>query len=154
MEIENEAAIYRFGGWILDTGRRELRSAEGRPVHLTTREFALLVELVRNPSRPVDRAVLRHKCSSPRHLLGSSRSVDVYIGRLRRKLNRSSRSTPCITTVRGCGYSFDVRVEVQPVPQALPVRSLIAIAGPSGEDTAEPTPTRSSPSVRGIWREG
>ncbi|MFC1413134.1 winged helix-turn-helix domain-containing protein [Streptacidiphilus sp. N1-12] len=94
---------------ILDpTGSRLL--VEGRPVALTPLEFRLVSELLRSNGRVVTRDELR---SSIGDWSGSrSRSVDLHMHRIRRKLE------PCaaglLTTERGVGFRFRARPAPEP----------------------------------------
>ncbi|MDD1477756.1 winged helix-turn-helix domain-containing protein [Arthrobacter sp. H16F315] len=73
------------------------------PVQLTGVEFRLLRYLVENCSRPIARSELREFLESLDFPGCASRSIDVYVARVRRKLG-GARST--IATVRGGGYQF------------------------------------------------
>jgi DNA-binding response OmpR family regulator len=80
---------------------RQARTASvgGTEVELTAREFDLLWHLVARPGIVVSRAQLLDRVwglSFP----GGTRTVDVHVGQLRRKLERPS----LIRTVRGAGY--------------------------------------------------
>ena len=86
-------------GFTLDDRRHELELLDGSTVALSEREFALLEYLGRCPNQIVSRerilnAVWQYQFD-PR-----SNVVDVYVGRLRRKLEPGVR----IETVRGGGY--------------------------------------------------
>ena len=76
---------------------------DGQPVALTGVEFKLLRYLVENCSRPVSREELRAFLESFDSPAAASRSIDVYVGRVRRKLRRARHA---IATVRGGGYQF------------------------------------------------
>ena len=76
---------------------------DGRPVALTGVEFRLLRYLVENCSRTVSREELRMFLESFDSSAAASRSIDVYVGRVRRKLRRGRHA---IATVRGGGYQF------------------------------------------------
>lgn len=87
--------------------RRVLR-ADGTPVDLTRLEFDLLLHLCENPGRVHRRTSLLTavwRCSSP----PSTRTVDVHVRRIRRKLGPD---LDLITTVRGVGYRVDRADEV------------------------------------------
>jgi two-component system OmpR family response regulator len=76
---------------------------DGKAVSLTGVEFTLLRYLVENCSRTISREELQQfleRFDSPG---AASRSIDVYVGRVRRKL-RGGRHA--IATVRGGGYRF------------------------------------------------
>ena len=73
---------------------------DGAPCELTQQEFSLLQELAQNCDRPVSRAELLREAwgyASP----GETRTVDVHIQRLRKKLGFSS-----IETVYRQGYKL------------------------------------------------
>jgi DNA-binding winged helix-turn-helix (wHTH) protein len=76
---------------------------DGRRVPLTGVEFKLLRYLVEHCSRAIDREELRLFLESFDSPGAAARSIDVYVGRVRRKL-RGGRHA--IATVRGGGYRF------------------------------------------------
>ena len=76
---------------------------DGAPVPLTGVEFKLLRYLVENCSRAISREELRLFLESFDSPAAASRSIDVYVGRVRRKLRRGRHA---IATVRGGGYQF------------------------------------------------
>lgn len=98
-----------FEGWRLDPGRRRLFAPDADEVSLTDGEFRLLHALVRHGGRVVSRDrltdLLQGRDRSP-----SDRSVDVLIGRLRRKLNDDPANPRFIMAVRGVGYRFLPRI--------------------------------------------
>ncbi len=89
------------GDIILDINRRTVVRA-GQRVTLQPREFALLVELVRNAGRVMTRTMLLERVwdfdFDPR-----TNIVETHLSRLRSKLNAGFDSDP-IETVRGAGY--------------------------------------------------
>jgi DNA-binding response OmpR family regulator len=87
---------------VLDPAAHTVTRA-GRRVSLSAREFALLEFLLRHPGEVVTRtAILEHVWDY--NYDGFSNVVDVYVGYLRRKLERPF-ARPFIRTVRGVGYS-------------------------------------------------
>jgi DNA-binding response OmpR family regulator len=87
----------------LDKDRHEVRRG-GTLVALTPKEFALLECLMRHPDRAVSRTMIeQHVWSYARDSL--TNVVDVYIRRLRKKVNRGSRHK-LIHTIRGVGYKL------------------------------------------------
>jgi two-component system OmpR family response regulator len=76
---------------------------DGVPVSLTFMEFSLLRYLVENQSRPIKREELQRVLESLDCPGAAFRSIDVYVGRVRRKLGSARRA---IATVRGGGYQF------------------------------------------------
>ncbi|MCX9190055.1 hypothetical protein C3Y87_01230 [Carbonactinospora thermoautotrophica] len=79
---------------------------EGEPLALAFLEFELLAFLLAHPFRVFTRAQLLSAVWG-RQYLGETRTVDVHINRLRRKLGPVYRS--CIVTVRRVGYKFQPR---------------------------------------------
>ena len=89
--------LLRLSGIELDPAARQVRF-RGRPLELSTREFALLHELMLNTGRrAVARAVERALYAWGDEI--ESNAIDVHIHHLRRKL-----SAELIQTVRGVGY--------------------------------------------------
>jgi DNA-binding response OmpR family regulator len=79
---------------------------DGREVGLTASEFRLLHALMRNPARVLSRDELidaLHGGDDPGIV---DRTVDVHLGRLRRKLGDHAASPRFIGTVRSVGYRF------------------------------------------------
>ena len=89
----------RFGPFVLDLRRRELRKATS-PVHLTETELALLLALAATPGRAMTREALLLAAE----LKGTVRRVDVQMTRLRRKIETDPRFPRHLQTVRGTGY--------------------------------------------------
>ena len=83
----------------LDPATREVRRA-GAPVTLTPKEYALLEYLLRNPDRPLSRAMLMEHVWGIRFDPGTN-VVDVFINSLRNKVDPER---DLIVTVRGVGY--------------------------------------------------
>ena len=92
-------------------GRLEIRPADhaalvdGRPLVLTVRELQLLTELAHNAERVMTREELYQTVWGGTYQK-SDRSVDVYVGRLRAKLNRALPGRRFIHTHTGIGYRF------------------------------------------------
>lgn len=82
----------------------------GQLVHLTPKEFELLVILARAPGRAFQRETLMERVWGY-EFEGSSRTVDIHVQRLRRKLGDDSRSPRYIHTVHGVGYKFQENAE-------------------------------------------
>jgi len=101
----------QFAGWTLDLSSRELMSPAGEEVRLTTGEFDLLAAFVNNPNQVLSRDRLldlaRNREAGP-----FDRTIDVQVGRLRRKLEEDPQNPSLINTVRGSGYIFTPTVEM------------------------------------------
>ena len=92
----------------VDTRARRVERA-GRAIALTAKEYALLEYLVRRAGEVVSRAdIAEHVWDE--HYDPLSNVVDVYIQRLRRKLDRPG-SGSCIRTRRGEGYQLAAVIE-------------------------------------------
>jgi two-component system OmpR family response regulator len=94
-------SILRVGDLAIDLMSRTA-SRCGRPIFLFPREFQLLEYLVRNQGRVVSRAMLLQHVWDL-HFDPSTNIIDVYVGRLRRKVD-GQQAYPLIHTVRGVGY--------------------------------------------------
>ncbi len=94
-----------FGGWILDTRRRELAAPDGNAVELSGGEYDVLLAFLEHPQRVLSRDQLLD-LSRNRVAAGLDRSMDVMVSRLRRKIEPDDRSPDMIKTVRGAGYMF------------------------------------------------
>ena len=95
---------YRVQDLTLDLATRVARRG-ARRIDLTTREFSLLECLMRSPGRVFTRAQLcQHVWEY--HFDPESNLVDVYINRLRRKID-DGETTKLIQTVRGAGYRIE-----------------------------------------------
>jgi DNA-binding response OmpR family regulator len=77
----------------------------GQPVDLTPKEFDLLVLLASHPGRVFGRETLLEKVWGYDYL-GDSRTVDVHVQRLRRKLEEDAHRPRYLLTVRSIGYKF------------------------------------------------
>ena len=77
---------------------------DGRPVELTSREFALLELFLQNPRRVLTRTLIAEKVWEASYDLETN-LIEVYVRRLRRKLDRDD-GEPFIRTVRGAGYQL------------------------------------------------
>lgn len=98
----DRAGVLQIGNAIFDPGACVLTVA-GQPVALTRREFSLLETLIANRGRviPKDRILDRMYAFNDEPV--GPNAVELYIGRLRRKLEGSALS---IRTLRGLGYQL------------------------------------------------
>jgi len=95
--------VHRFAGWQLDTAARRLLDPAGREVALTTGEFGLLSALVEHAGRVLSRDFLLEQTRG-REAAPFDRTIDVQIGRLRKKLEVDVDDPQIIKSVRGAGY--------------------------------------------------
>ena len=82
-------------------------SASGQDLSFTRREIDLLQYLEANSHRPVSRdELLRKVWGYADNLDLETRTVDIHIAKLRRKIEKNSGSPRCLVTVRGAGYKL------------------------------------------------
>lgn len=85
----------------MDTATREVRRA-GKTIELSPREFSLLELLLRHPNQALTRTqIVEHVWNF--NFYSDTNVVDVYVGYLRRKIDRGF-TPPLIHTIRGVGY--------------------------------------------------
>jgi DNA-binding response OmpR family regulator len=99
-----DAEVLRFADVVIDAAARTVTRA-GVPIKLTHRELELLLFLVRNPSRVFDRNRLFAEVWD--QAVGSARTVDNFVGQLRRHFEDDPDQPRHFFTVRGAGYRFE-----------------------------------------------
>src|SRR3984957_2649736 len=97
-----------FGCFGLNLDGRVLTDRSGRDVELRRREFDLLVTLARSCGRVMSRATLLDAIAG-REAEAFDRTIDVYIGRLRRKIEADPQQPRLIVTVPGVGYRLTAK---------------------------------------------
>jgi len=95
--------LYRFAIWQLDVPSRRLTNAAGAEVALTGGEFAILCAFVQHPDRVLSRDFLLEKARG-REAAPFDRTIDVQVGRLRKKLEVDADNPQLLKSVRGAGY--------------------------------------------------
>ena len=104
-EVPSGQGVMKLGNLVVDTNRRQV-SRGGERIGLTYTEFSLLELLFRDPGRVVPRAeILEQLWGYPPRRAADLRVVDVYVARLRGKLEPDPRNPELILTVRGIGYA-------------------------------------------------
>ncbi len=93
----------RFAGWTLDVATRNVTAADGLVVPLSGAEYRLLRVFLDHPQRVLAREQLL-ELANGREAILFDRSIDVLVGRLRKRLRDDSREPVLIKTVRGEGY--------------------------------------------------
>src|SRR6266849_2354623 len=126
---------WRFEGFTLDLASRTLADASGKEVPLWRSEFALLAAFLGAPGRALSREQLLDAVSG-RRAEAFDRSIDVLVGRLRRKIEPDPKTPRLIRTVPGVGYKFAARPQVVPLPAA--------DAEPEAQAPAEVLPVRAA----------
>ena len=100
---ESDAPI-EVGELRIDAARHEVWLRD-EPVHLTVREFDLLLFLAQNPERPFTRAQLLERIWGITYE-GYDRTIDSHVQRLRAKIEADAGSPTYVRTVWGVGYKF------------------------------------------------
>jgi two-component system OmpR family response regulator len=98
-----QRSLLRFAGWRLDLAARRLCSPDGLDVSLTSGEFDLLCTFAQHPGRVLSRDFLL-EATRGREAAPFDRTIDVQVGRLRKKLEPDSVEPQIIKSVRGAGY--------------------------------------------------
>ncbi len=106
VSVEGKVSFDRF---ILDLDTHELLDEKGRIVELTNYEFSLLSLMARSSNRVLSRDLIMDTISG-RDWFASDRSVDVLVGKLRKKIELNPARPVLIKTIRGAGYKFTGKV--------------------------------------------
>ena len=104
-EAGPDAPVVVIGDLRVDRSARRVQCGAAE-VALRPKEFDLIERLARNPGAVVSREQLIDDVWDE-HWWGSTKTLDVHINSLRRKLGESPGGTSRITTVRGVGYRLD-----------------------------------------------
>jgi DNA-binding response OmpR family regulator len=102
-------APLRFDGLEIDAARRTV-ARDGQPVHLTVREFDLLLYLARHAERPFTRMHLLEAIWGVTYE-GYDRTIDSHVQRLRAKIEADPGRPRWVRTVWGVGYKFAAEAE-------------------------------------------
>jgi DNA-binding response OmpR family regulator len=94
------------GDLVVDVGARRVLLA-GVEVALRPREFDLLARLARDAGRVVTRETLMHDVWDE-HWWGSTKTLDVHLNAIRRKLGEQPGEPSRITAIRGVGYRLEI----------------------------------------------
>ncbi|OSM04135.1 response regulator [Magnetofaba australis] len=106
-----EPREYRFAGWKLDVKAQRLTSPGGVDVTLTSGEFIMLLAFLKHPSEVLNRDQIMEAYRNRESSI-FERSIDVQVGRVRRRLQDDPKEPKIIKTVWGKGYILDCRVDV------------------------------------------
>jgi len=104
------ATDIQFAGWTLDLASRNLISPEGNVVTLSGGEFRLLQVFLEHPNRLLSRDQLLD-LTQGRDGGPFERSIDMQVGRLRRRLREDAKEPRIIKTVRSAGYVLAAKVK-------------------------------------------
>ena len=97
--------LLKAGDIEIDTGAMVL-TVRGKKIATTATEFRLLDYLARHPGRVFTRDQLLDAVWRDTQFV-TPRSVDVYVRRIREKIERDPESPRMLKTVRGAGYRFE-----------------------------------------------
>ena len=101
--------VMEVGEIRLDPASRAV-TKNGEPIELAAREFDLLQLLMANAGKVVRREEIMDEVWDP-HWFGPTKTLDVHISWLRKKIEEDSSSPRYITTVRGVGFRFEADEE-------------------------------------------
>ena len=110
LQFRNQNAPVRLmeaGGLALDTTSRQVK-LNGAPLQLTATEFRLLEFLMSRPGVVFSREQLLNAVWGQDRAI-TDRAVDVYVLRLRQKVEQDPAAPVLIHSVRGFGYTFEPR---------------------------------------------
>jgi two-component system response regulator RegX3 len=102
---EPGTAVLEAGDVRMDLDTHEATRA-GEPLELTVKEFELLRVLLENAGKLVKRDDLVHEVWDPAWF-GSTKTLDVHVSALRKKLGDDPAAPRYIHTVRGVGFRFE-----------------------------------------------
>lgn len=95
-----------FPGMVIDQSKRMVKM-DDKQIDISPTEFALLWEMAHRPGQVYEREVLLDRVWGYDYI-GTNRTVDVHIKRLRSKLEKYRTGYTYIQTVWGIGYKFEV----------------------------------------------
>jgi two-component system, OmpR family, torCAD operon response regulator TorR len=99
------SSLLPVGNCWLDQHRRSLTKESGEVIQLTEGEFQLLIVLVEHAGKPLSRDQLMERLRN-RSWNATDRTIDVLIGRIRKKLEDDTCQPKWLITVHGVGYLF------------------------------------------------
>ena len=103
-EPQEDKKVISTHGLVIGLETRSV-SKNGVPIEMSLKEFELLKLLAENPGRVYSRDVLLEKIWSYEYI-GETRTVDVHIRHIRKKIEEDDSNPMFIKTVRGFGYKF------------------------------------------------
>ncbi|MBP3915413.1 MULTISPECIES: response regulator transcription factor [unclassified Clostridium] len=103
--IEPESNVLTFGDLVANFDKREIL-VKDKKLDLTLKEFELLEILMKNKGKILTRDTLLDKIWGYEYI-GETRTVDVHIRYLRKKIEADDKNPKLIETIRGVGYRFN-----------------------------------------------
>lgn len=110
-KLDYTPSTAKFDGWELNLIEHTLYSPDGEAVHLTSYEFQLLEALVNRANRILSRDAILDLIAGREHH-PQDRSIDVLVGKLRKKIEKDPKNPNFIKSIRGVGYKFTAKVEM------------------------------------------
>ncbi len=108
--VAQDRILLNFEGWTLDGNKRLLQGPGEESERLPEGEFRLLHALIKHSGQVLSRDQLMDVIHG-REWTPNDRSVDVMVGRLRRKLGDNPSDPHFILTAHGAGYMFAGKVD-------------------------------------------
>lgn len=102
-KVQKTSDVLELGSYSFDFPKQHLQYKDEASVQLTHREAHLLFHLLKNKNKVLDRSIILNKLWGTDDFF-SARSMDVFITKLRKKLNKDERIQ--IINVRGFGYKL------------------------------------------------
>lgn len=100
----SDQLVFQIGKWVYRSEYDELRCGD-KSVSLTSAEVVLIQALAAYKGQVADREALAKRCGVD----ADSRSIDVQVTRLRRKIEDDTKNPRYLRTVRGKGYVLNVQ---------------------------------------------
>ena len=97
----NRSNIFSYEGLVVDTQKRTV-TRDNEELSLIPKEFTILEHLIRNQGVVLSREQLENRIWNYEYS-GSSNNIDVYMSRLRKKID-GNHSVKLIHTIRGVGW--------------------------------------------------
>ena len=101
--------VLAVDGLRLNLKTKELQNGHG-VIHLTPKECQLLATFMRYPNRVLSHKFLMREVWETDYI-GDTRTLQVHVSWLRRKIERNPRQPIRLRTVRGVGYRFGGQLE-------------------------------------------
>ncbi len=102
--VKTEESTISQEGLTVNTETHQIFN-DGEEIFLTLKEFELLEKLLKSPGRVFTRDELLESIWGYDYI-GETRTVDVHIRQLRKKIEKDDKNPELILTVRGIGYKF------------------------------------------------
>lgn len=102
---EEENSVFQSGNLTVNFERHEVLIGDNK-IELSLKEFELLQILIKNKGKILNREMLLDKIWGYEYI-GETRTVDVHIRYLRKKIEEDDKNPKYIETIRGVGYRFN-----------------------------------------------